>query len=484
MSDMPGKLEMKNHIIKELRDTDEYRYDLDNDLVYRRHGMYNIWLIDNNKSELYKMVVYLVDDKGYGYSLEPKDLDVIVDKFIKMTREIHISNSHILSQFTDDDYITINLPLKDKVLVINRNYDNYELREYSPQDFFTVFFDVEWVDRKPKTPSFNKFMKWFQEDEGLRDYLLKSAGMLYIPLYSKWNNIVYLYGNGNNGKSVFTDIISVFYDDIFKSFSRFEEVSDNFGLESIYTKWLNVGEESKPRYDEDLSNIRVMASHGITDVRRKHRKSSVGIKMKTKSIYNGNVSPILKNDGDYRRIGIIACKNKIDNADLDTDLTQTIIDREKNDIFKMLILKAVEAMNNIKNERNKFIEIARTQIEFTEDPIKYFIDNYVEYDDKQTGEFKTPLSILYEAYMTVAKEYNFPLFSQGQIIKKIRSVFNIKGSTSIYKNNSTVRGLKHIMISDEIAIIKQAEFDKQAERFDGFDEEGIDYIEESNQDTE
>lgn len=470
-------MEMKNDIVDELRKTDEYRYDLDNDLVYHRHGFHNIWLIDNNKTGLYKMAIYLVDDQGYNFSLEPKDIDVIVDKFIKMTRAIHITNSQILSQFTDDDYATISLPLREKVLVINRNYDNYELRDYNTRDFFTVFFNVDWVEKAPKTPLFDKFMEWFQEEDNLRDYLIKSAGMLYMPLYGKWNNIMYLYGNGNNGKSVYTDIVTVFYDDVFKAFSRFEEVSDNFGLESIYTKWLNVGEESKPRYDEDLSNIRVMASHGITDVRRKHRPSSVGIKMKTKSIYNGNVAPILKNDGDYRRIGIIACKNKIDNVDLDTDLTSNIIEKEKNHIFKKLILKAVEAMNNIKNERNKFIEMARQQIEFTEDPMKYFIDNYIEYDDKQSGEYKTALAIIYEAYLTIAEKHNFPKFSQSQIIKKIRSVFNLKGSTVVKLNKISVRGLKHVTLSDEIGVIRQDSFDEAVNRFDGFDEEEIKYIE-------
>lgn len=480
---MPSKLDMRNAVITELRETDGYRYDLGNDLVYRRHGMHNIWLIDNNKTELYKMVVFIVDDQGHGYTLEPKDLDVIVEKFIKMTRDIHITNSNILSQFTnddDDEYMTINLPLRDKVLVIDRKFESYELRDYRATDFFTVFFDVDWVDRVPRTPKFDKFMKWFQKDKFLRDYLLKSAGMLYMPLYSHWNNVLYLYGNGNNGKSVFTDIVSVFYDNVFKSFSRFEEISNDFGLESIYTKWLNVGEESKPSFDEDLSNIRVMAAHGITDIRRKHKPSSVGIKMKTKSIFNGNVAPILKNDGDYRRIGIVACKNKIDNVNLDTELTSRIIRDEGNDIFKKLILKAIEAMDNIKNERNKFIDISRTQIEFTEDPIKFFIDDYIEYDDKHSGDYKTSLSGIYEAYVVIAERFSFPLFSQRQIIKKVRSVFNLKGSVVVNDKGGGHRGLKHITISEDVIAVKQATYDEIVDRFGGYDE----YIEESNQDTE
>ena len=269
---------------------------------------------------------------------------------------------------------------------------------------------------------------------------------------SKAQVMLFLIGQGGEGKSVIADILKALIGDKNVNDDKIHELQSNrFKVANCENKLLNIDDDLNFRGLEDTGLIKSVITGGAISVEQKGKQAyKINPYCRLLAFGNGSLNSLYDHsDGFYRRQIIINTKpknkNRIDNPFLSDD----IIDNELEGVF----LWCLEGLNRLLTNNFK-IFISQASIKALED-VKHDAFNFIDYledeNEVQYMEYAEETSIdIYNSYCTWCYSNALkPLKSRSVLtyLKEHSGEYGIQPSNHIIKNGKQSRGFKGIKVT-------------------------------------
>ncbi len=300
-----------------------------------------------------------------------------------------------------------------------------------------------------------RFLKFLQEVLYPRDILTAVDAMAYTfhrdypiePLFI-------LYGEGSNGKTVYTKVLTSLHgDNNVSNVSLSEMLKDRFALSDLEDKDLNIDNELAGQTIKEASVLKRLTS-GSRQHHRIQRKNQQAhnTMIYAKLFFNANRIPDSQDISDAynRRICIISFPRTFEGKNEDKLIISKLTTQEElSGIFNLLmralrrILKTRELYIN-----EKTIEEKRIKYERTVNPIKCFQREALS--DVSIESSFTPKTDFHEAYKSYCEKYALPPKNYDAFCKSLKNDFNYEDSKRTI-NEIRVSCWKGILLNPEYA---------------------------------
>ena len=363
---------MSEYTFKTMRDNEEmYYYD-----VYR--GLY-LGFGDSIISE-------------YVEVLNPKIKTYMVNEIIqKIKRRTYVNRD----QFDNNTDI---INVRNGLL----NIWTGELREHSP-DFLSIVQLPLVYNPKTRCPNIGRFLAQVLHPEDVLTALEVIGYLLYrTAIYEK---AVMLYGNGDNGKSVFIKLIEAFVGPENCSHVPLQALdSDKFSSADLYGKLVNTFADLTSQKLLTTGNFKTLVSGDSVRAQKKYGQP-FHFKNSSKLIFSSNKIP----DSDdkshaYFKRWLILCFAKVFHGiTKDTSLINKLTTSEE---LSGLLNLAIIALRQLKRDggfRDISVEKVRKEYEYNANTVKAFLDDRCSID-LTLPEYCIPTVYLYNEYENFCQE--------------------------------------------------------------------------------
>lgn len=351
---------------------------------------------------------------------------------------------------------------------VHRNYlnvengmldlDTYNLLEHSPEYLSTVQIPIHY-DVKATAPKFLSFL----DDITCNDAELVSVHQELIGYWltaeTKAEKAVYYYGSGANGKSVLASIITELIGAQNVSSIPLSKFNDQFGLESIIGKSLNISAENEMGGKAlKTDNFKAIVSGDSITINIKYRPA-ITYRPFCRQVFLVNNLPDSSDvtEGYFRKIIIIPFPRTFKNKERNVNLKGELL-RELPGILNWALegLKRLRK-NDYQFSSSKAIESLQEAYYREQNPVQEFFDEYVIIQENS----RTKQSDFYNMYIQW-------LESQGLDDKgsKSRQVF-WKYFKIILNNENVTINKKKVKGTIYFDGLKLKEFGKQYPKLNG-----------------
>ena len=246
----------------------------------------------------------LVDESFYDYSkgvyklYTETDLKSILNTFMLL----NMKETQVKKNLVNDVYERLKIIDRSiyrdklnqdygKINLLNGIYDlrGKKLIDHTPSLRHSIQLRFNY-DENAKAPRFEKFLNDITDgNEEKKDYLLKTMCYCLLPDYS-YQKVFVFYGNGRNGKSVLTNLITeLLGEKNVSSMSIHSLAKDRFALVNLYNKLVNISSEIA-QDDLSLETIKKLSGNDTIMAEVKY-KDFVFFKNIAKLIINANQLP-------------------------------------------------------------------------------------------------------------------------------------------------------------------------------------------------
>ena len=238
-------------------------------------------------------------EKLFGYSIENKDLSEIKGHIIRKT----------FHKRTELDKNIDIINLRNGLYSISKN----ELKEHSPS-YLGVNQKPIFYDPKAKSNLFGKFLSQVLYPSEIRTSIDAMAYTFYRD--TPFEHLFILYGEGGNGKSVFTGLLTALHGKQNVSNVPLTAITNNpFALADLEFKDVNIDIELSNVDIKDTSNIKRLTGGKKLPTRiEKKFQHSRDVLLHAKLIFNTNKITILADQSDayFRRVIPISFPNRFE----------------------------------------------------------------------------------------------------------------------------------------------------------------------------
>ena len=162
------------------------------------------------------------------------------------------------------------IPLENGLLVIASDGKTSELLPHTP-DFFSINCLPFAYDAAAECPIFREFIS--ESVEPAYQHLLQEFGGLCMTPITRFQRFVLLYGDGGNGKGVFTNILSAVIGKDNISNLPIEALNQNLQhIEGIVGKLVNLTGEIRIRADIDEGTLKAITGDDSISINPKYKK--------------------------------------------------------------------------------------------------------------------------------------------------------------------------------------------------------------------
>jgi P4 family phage/plasmid primase-like protien len=290
------------------------------------------------------------------------------------------------------------IPLDDAIKGISTS-----LKPPSPHWFYTSQFPFKYLPLA-KCPMFLAFFVFFTcGDSALQRTLQQWLGSILMP-WIRHERFLWLTGDGDNGKSVFADIVAKVFGKAKVSHLNVEDLTGKHELASLCGKCLNIAMEfgSLPRRFE--AAVKRLASDEPILINEKF-KLPYSARLAIRLMFGSNSIPYIfdRSAAFWRRCLLILCTAKVPKEERDLGLAERIFKEEAAGIFNWILAGARELLEN---DGQIFIapsiESAVQEQRVIMDPHREFIrENLVATDAKSSIP---GVEVLYPSYREWMKE--------------------------------------------------------------------------------
>lgn len=391
--------------------------------VYNRGGYYQ----ECNSVQLGKIVRTLMNE-GYANSWRSgyeKEAIQAIQREAYYIEELNL----------DDDWINLENGMY--------NLKTHKLEEHHSKFLSTVRVPISF-NENATCPKFLQFIKDIANDD---EELIKVHQELlgyWLTTETKCEKAVYYYGRGANGKSVLANLVSILVGSENVSSVPLAQFSNNFGLEGIIGKTLNIAAENEmqgSRLNTEAFKS-IVSGDGIT-INIKYRSPIVNYKSKCRLLFLGNELPDTTDltQGYFRKFLIVPFKRTFTEAERNRNLLEELKE-ELPGIFNW----AIEGLNRLKKQEyifshSKVIEDEMTKYRLAQNPVLHFFESSVEIE---TGS-KIRRPSLYEAFQKWSQEQGMDssaLRSRQRFFKDFENVLDSKG---IALNQKRINGYEYVV---------------------------------------
>lgn len=225
-----------------------------------------------------------------------KIIHVIFDEYNKELYELYYGRN-IYEAFKETIPETNELSVTSGVIVFANGTLYTNINSHKPMEFTNKFSSKNVVlsampynyDPEAQCPKFQQFLKeCLKGDESLKKLLRDCCSNIFAFGEAYIHHIVFLYGTGRNGKSVFLDIIKYLFPGIC-SHARLDNIAKQFGTSKLVGKVLNISSETGLKISS-TETIKEITAGSPTEAEFKH-KDSFPIRITTKLFASTNSLP-------------------------------------------------------------------------------------------------------------------------------------------------------------------------------------------------
>jgi putative DNA primase/helicase len=280
-------------------------------------------------------------------------------------------------------------------------------------------------------PTFLQFLDDVLPDEQARKLIQAYIGSIFTDLPPQ--KVVFMFGDGANGKSVFTRVIKALLDQSNVTEYKISELCDNAKGENFRIntkgKLLNISEEAGREFDSDT--FKNMVSGGAISGKRLYH-DPITFTDYARLLFSCNALPQTKDrsNGFYRRIVIIKFPRTFSEEEQDPELESKIVENELSGVLNWVI-KGVQLYikNGYKLPRCKESEKLMEEYKVDSDSVLVYLK------DKgiTAGEKPVLFSSLFQDFNTFVTENNYKRLTSKTFSQRLK-----KAGIKSYKGGGNI----------------------------------------------
>ena len=231
-----------------------------------------------------------------------------------------------------------------------------------------------------------------------------------------FSSIFFIYGDGASGKTTFLNLLASIVGDENCSYTILSELLERFGTTNIIGKLVNIGDDCKKGFIEDLSILKQMTGKSTFEIEFKG-KNKFKYRSPIKLIFSFNKLPKIKETGNQikRRLVMIPFKNQFQYNP--NNRVDEILSNENT--IEYLIYKGILALKKVIKygftctrlldaEKNKYLNYNNT-IEL------FYKDNFKEFNNP-----KISCNDIYNKYLQWCKEKGYDTENNNSFGRKLK----------------------------------------------------------------
>lgn len=268
------------------------------------------------------------------------------------------------------------------------NTNSFEKVEHTDEIFTTSIFDYDY-NPKADCPRFKQFLnEIFENDESKIRFIQEAAGYCLhrsLPIPA----LIFLVGNGCNGKSVLLDVLTSLFGSDNVANVNLSELSDEKMIITLVDKMMNVSPESPTNRRIDTDKIKSVASGDLVTGRAIYNDPFM-FRPYAKHFIAMNEFPIIKDKshGMSRRVFVVEFNRTFTGKEINTGLRDELR-KELPGIFNFVLAGYKRMRSNGFTFENgeKFQNVAQDALH-RDDPIKVFIEDYFQSNNVDRAKLK------------------------------------------------------------------------------------------------
>lgn len=331
--------------------------------------------------------------------------DKLYKQLRKMTRRERRERSR--------ERVLLNFP--NGTLEIDRN--GFRFREHRAEDLLTSCATYEY-NPQAVSPKFDAFIDEMLPDKQSQDLLFDFLAVVLLP-FVKCEKVLFLHGEGRNGKSVIFEIVKKLFGESNVSNYTVEELTNDksYCLIDIMDKLVNYGPDVE--LSMNTSALKTLASGEEKMVRQIYQKQRT-MKVYARQMYNTNgvfEKGFEVTDAIKARLDFIPFKVKVSEEKKDLELAQKLI-AECAGIMNRVLRHVDKVLAN----GGKLTECEASR-SLTEEMFSYIdsIDDFLINDNiAPCGETDVPLQQFYSDYVRYCREFHLPVCGYNKFASGLR----------------------------------------------------------------
>ncbi|MFI5150920.1 MAG: phage/plasmid primase, P4 family [Bacteroidia bacterium] len=346
-----------------------------------------------------------------------------VDKF---KARHFIFREHLYKQFMT----LANLPKPDmqqeKVLINLKNGTfeitptGHELRPFAPKDFMTYQLPFSY-DPEATAPLFMQYLNKVLPDIQRQDVLAEYLGYVFIRNgVLKEEKVLFLYGTGANGKSVFHEVVKALLGPENTSQYSLQSLTNEHGYyrAMIANKLVNYASEISGKLQS--ATFKQLASGETVEARLPYG-NPMQISDYARLIFNVNELPkdVEQTNAFFRRFLIVPFDITIPEGEQDKQLHTKIIQSELSGVFNWMLWGLARLLEQRKFSTCDASETAREKYRTESDSVKMFL---LEEGYSRSQVQQRPLKDLYSEYKSYCQDGGYNKCSLRTVSERLRNM--------------------------------------------------------------
>ncbi|WP_186434034.1 phage/plasmid primase, P4 family [Candidatus Nitrosocosmicus arcticus] len=356
--------------------------------------------------------------------------EILIDKMAEAEFKYELSNydlSEIKGHIKRKTYVSISDFDKDlSIINLKNGLYNWKKDELTPhhQSYYSTIQEPIWYDPNAKPKMFWTFLKQVLYPTDIRTVVEAMAYTFYrdcpFEYYFK------LFGDGRNGKSVFTSLLTQLHGEKNVSNVSLSSLIDNrFALSDLEFKDINIDTELSGVMIKDTSLLKKLTG-GRKQPNRIERKykDACDTYIYAKLFFNTNAITNTPDQTDayYRREIIISFPNKFEGENDDPYLIDKLSNKEELSAIFNILMKFLRII--IKNKRmylnEKTIDERRLKHDRAVNPVKAFVDEAIS--ENSTDVDYTIKADFYNAFKKYINNHSLASKSPEAVGKVLKSM--------------------------------------------------------------
>jgi P4 family phage/plasmid primase-like protien len=277
-----------------------------------------------------------------------------------------------------------------------------QLKDYSPDFLSIVQLPINY-DPDKKCPNILRFLGQVLHPHDVFTAMEIIGYALYrSAIYEK---AIMLYGNGDNGKSVFIKLIEAFVGHENCSHASLQELdNDKFSMADLYGKLVNTFADLKSQKLLATGNFKTLVSGDSVRAQEKYGKP-FSYRNHAKLIFSTNKIPDSddKSYAYYKRWLILSFDKVFHGTSKDTNLINKLITPNELSGLLNLALIALRQLKKIGGFRDISVEKVRKEYEYNSNTVKAFLDDKCDIN-LTAPDYIIPVVYLYNVYENFCQE--------------------------------------------------------------------------------
>lgn len=304
-------------------------------------------------------------------------------------------------------------PKKNLINLKNGMFDmeTFKLIPHSHEYFSTIQIPIKY-NSNAECPRFKQFLEEIFEGDKERKAVCQEWAGYSLTTSTKAQKALILYGNGENGKGVFIDTLSLLIGKENISNISLNELNKGFSRVCLYNKIVNISSENEMNGKSfNTQYFKAIVGEDTINAEQKN-KPVFSFKPTAKMLLTMNNLPDTKDTshGYFRRLSILCFNASFSNNQRDNNLKEKL-QKELPGIF----IWAIKGLKRLKENEFKFSECSNMdevlkQYQKEQTPMLQFFDECIV--EEKDNSYRVENKVLYNAFKGWAYRNGFSQYSK------------------------------------------------------------------------